>query len=135
MFLLILWYVSSLNGAKESFFQMTNKKTADKKAKYQLVLCTCPEETTAINIAENLVAQRVAACVNVLPALYSVYHWQDNVESAKESMILIKTSQEKYASLEKVITTLHPYEVPEIIAIDINNGLPEYLKWLGSSIN
>jgi len=114
---------------------MTNKKTADKKAKYQLVLCTCPEETTAINIAENLVAQRVAACVNVLPALYSVYHWQDNVESAKESMILIKTSQEKYASLEKVITTLHPYEVPEIIAIDINNGLPEYLKWLGSSIN
>lgn len=102
---------------------------------YQLVLCTCPDEDVAINIAENIVAQKLAACVNVLPAVYSVYHWQDNVESAKENMILIKTTKEKYASLEQVITSLHPYEVPEIIAIDITSGLPEYLKWIDSSIN
>ena len=102
---------------------------------YQLVLCTCPDEAAAINIAENIVAQRLAACVNVLPSIYSVYHWQDNVESAKESMIFIKTSQENYSALEKVITSLHPYEVPEIIALNIDNGLPEYLKWIESSIN
>ena len=102
---------------------------------YQLVLCTCPDEAAAINIAENIVAQRLAACVNVLPSIYSVYHWQDNVESAKESMIFIKTSQENYSALEKVITSLHPYEVPEIIALNIDNGLPEYLKWIENSIN
>ncbi len=102
---------------------------------YQLVLCTCPDETSAVNIAENIVAQKLAACVNVLPGVYSVYHWQGNVESAKEHMLLIKTSKEKYASLEKVLKTLHPYEVPEIIAVDISSGLPEYLKWLENSIN
>ena len=101
---------------------------------YQLVLCACPDEDTAVNIAENIVAQRLAACVNVLPGVYSVYHWQGNVESAKENMLLIKTTRQRYASLEKVIKSLHPYEVPEIISVDINSGLPEYLKWLESSI-
>lgn len=101
---------------------------------YQLVLCACPDEETAINIAENIVAQKLAACVNVLPSVYSVYHWQDNVESAKENMLLIKTTEQKYASLEKVISSLHPYEVPEIIAINIDCGLPEYLKWIESSM-
>ena len=113
---------------------MTKIKTSD-SSQYQLVLCTCPDEEAAINIAENLVAQRLAACVNVLPAVYSVYHWQANVESAKENMIVIKTIQEKYSALETVITSLHPYEVPEIIAINIDSGLPEYLKWIESSIN
>ncbi|MCU7837303.1 MAG: divalent-cation tolerance protein CutA [gamma proteobacterium symbiont of Taylorina sp.] len=114
---------------------MKNETMINEQSNYQLVLCTCPNEASAMNIAENLVAQRLAACVNVLPSLYSVYHWQDNVESAQESMIFIKTSQKQYASLEKVITSLHPYEVPEIISVNIDNGLPEYLKWLGNSIN
>lgn len=112
---------------------MTKINTTD-NTQYQLVLCTCPDEQTAINIAENIVAQRLAACVNVLPSLYSVYHWQDNVESAQESLMIIKTTGNKYPSLEKVITSLHPYEVPEIIAVDINSGLPEYLKWIENSI-
>lgn len=114
---------------------MTKKIISNDNIIYQLVLCTCPDEDTAINIAENIVAQRLAACVNVLPSVYSVYHWQDNVESAKESIIVIKTTQEKYSALEKVLTSLHPYEVPEVIALNIDNGLPEYLKWIGSSIN
>ena len=113
---------------------MTKKIIPNDETIYQLVLCTCPDEDVAINIAENVVAQRVAACVNVLPSVYSIYHWQDNVESAKETIIIIKTSQKNYSALEKVITSLHPYEVPEIIAMDINNGLPEYLKWIGNSI-
>ncbi len=110
------------------------KNTSNEKSLYQLVLCACPDEDTAVNIAENIVAQRLAACVNVLPSVYSVYHWQDNVESAKENMIVIKTTAQKYNSLEKVIKSLHPYEVPEIIAVDITSGLPEYLKWIDNSI-
>ena len=103
---------------------MTKIKTPE-NTQFQLVLCTCPDEETAITIAENIVAQRLAACVNVLPTVYSVYHWQDNV----------KTTRDKYDSLEKVITSLHPYEIPEIVAVDINSGLPEYLKWLKNSVN
>ena len=110
------------------------KNNNSEKSIYQLVLCACPDEDTAINIAENIVAQRLAACVNVLPGVYSVYHWQDNVESAKENILLIKTTEKKYASLEKVLKSLHPYEVPEIIAVEISSGLPEYLKWIDSSI-
>ena len=113
---------------------MTKKLTTDDKTNYQLVLCTCPDEEIAINIAENIVAQKLAACVNVMPAVYSVYQWQNNVESAKENMLLIKTTKEKYSALEQVICSLHPYEVPEIIALDINSGLPDYLKWIDSSI-
>ncbi len=101
---------------------------------FQLVLCTSPSEENAVSIAENIVAQRLAACVNVMPPVYSVYQWQDNVESARENMLLIKTSKDKYPALEKVIKSLHPYEVPEIIALDINSGLPEYLGWLENSI-
>lgn len=101
---------------------------------YQLVLCSCPDEATAINIAENIVAQRLAACVNILPEAYSIYHWQGNVESAKEHLMLIKTLQSHYPLLEKVIVSLHPYDVPEILSFNINSGLPHYLKWIESSI-
>ncbi len=101
---------------------------------FQLVICSCPSEENAVSIAENVVAQRLAACVNVMPSVYSVYQWQDNVESAKENLILIKTSKDKYPALEKVIKSLHPYEVPEIIALNISSGLPEYLQWLENSI-
>ncbi len=110
------------------------KNNNKEKSLHQLVLCACPDEDTAVNIAENIVAQRLAACVNVLPSVYSVYQWQENVESAKENMLMIKTTTTKYPSLEKVIKSLHPYDIPEIIAIDITSGLPEYLKWIDSSI-
>lgn len=122
-----------INGARKTFFQMKNNNNCEKSL-YQLVLCSCPDEETAVNIAENIVAQCLAACVNVMPSVYSIYHWQGNVESAKENMLLIKTTSGKYASLEKVILSLHPYEMPEIIALDISSGLPEYLKWIESSI-
>jgi periplasmic divalent cation tolerance protein len=123
---------TNIQKASENFTSEANSKPGD--ISYQLVLCSCPDEATAINIAENIVAQRLAACVNILPESYSIYHWQGNVESAKEHMMLIKTLQSHYPSLEKVITSLHPYDVPEIISIDINSGLPHYLKWIESSI-
>ncbi len=108
------------------------KNNTSKAIIYQLLICACPNEEVAVNIAENIVAQKLAASVNILPAVYSVYQSEDNVESAKENMILIKTIKKNYPALEQVIATLHPYEVPEIIAIDINNGLPDYFKWMNS---
>lgn len=105
------------------------------KTHYILVLCTCPDEDIATSIAENLVAQHLAACVNILPGIKSIYQWQGNVESARESLLLIKTQQQKYDALQNTITNMHPYEVPEVIAININTGLPRYLQWLDTSLS
>jgi len=111
------------------------RNNTSKPILYQLLICACPDEEVAVNIAENIVAQKLAASVNILPAVYSIYQSQDNVESAKENMILIKTIKKNYPTLEQVICTLHPYEVPEIIAIDISDGLPDYFKWINASIS
>lgn len=101
---------------------------------YILVLCSCPDQEIATTIAENIVAQHLAACINIIPGIKSIYHWQGNVESAEESLMLIKTHQQKLSSLQNTITTMHPYEVPEIISLDISEGLPKYLQWIASSI-
>jgi len=105
-----------------------------KKKTYMLVLCSCPDQEIATTIAENIVAQHLAACINIVPGIKSIYHWQGNVESAEESLMLIKTHQQKLSSLQNTITTMHPYEVPEIISLDISNGLPKYLDWITSSM-
>jgi periplasmic divalent cation tolerance protein len=101
---------------------------------YLLVLCSCPDPEIATTIAENIVAQHLAACINIIPGMKSVYHWQGNVESAEESLMVIKTHQQKLSSLQNTITTMHPYEVPEIISLDISAGLPKYLQWISSSL-
>lgn len=106
-----------------------------KKNPYILVLCTCPDQETATTIAENVVAQHLAACINIVPSVKSIYHWQGNVESAEESIMLIKTHRKKFSSLQNTITTMHPYELPEIISVDISDGLPKYLQWIASSIH
>jgi len=111
---------------------MTEQNT--EKNNFQLVLCTCPDKNTASSIAENIVAQRLAACVNILPGIQSIYQWQGNVESAEEILMLIKTHETKFSSLKNSIVSMHPYEVPEIIALDISQGFPEYMNWLASSI-
>jgi len=104
------------------------------KENFQLVICTCPDKNSASSIAENIVAQRLAACVNILPGIQSIYQWQGNVESAQEYLMLIKSHRDKFSALQNSIVSMHPYEVPEIIALDISQGFPEYLNWLGSSI-
>ena len=100
----------------------------------QLILCNCPDAETANHLAELLVAQQLAACVNCLPQVRSVYRWQGKVETAVEVTLLIKTTLEHYSSIEKMIAENHPNEVPEVLAISIDNGLPAYLKWLENSV-
>ena len=95
-----------------------------------LVYCTCPDHDTALRIAQALVDQQLAACVNVVPGLTSVYRWQGQRETAQEVLLLIKTRQAVYPQLEAALLALHPYELPEIIAVPIEAGLPAYLSWI-----
>lgn len=97
---------------------------------YQIIFCTCPDQTTGETIAHFLIEQRLAACVNILPGLTSIYRWQDQIETAVEHLLIIKSTQEQYPAIEQAITSHHPYDVPEIIALPIVQGLPSYLDWL-----
>lgn len=98
-----------------------------------LVLTNAPDRDTAMTIANALVAEKVAACVNVLGTCTSVYRWQDAVEQADEIPLLIKTSGTRYPALQAAIRRLHPYELPEIIAVPIAHGLPGYLQWVAQA--
>lgn len=99
-----------------------------------LVLCTCPDADSASDLAHALVASRLAACVNIVPGLASVYGWQGQVETAQEHLLLIKTAldDEAYTRLEGLIRQHHPYDIPEIIAIPITRGSSDYLGWIGA---
>ena len=96
-----------------------------------LVFTNVPDRATAENIANTLVEEKVAACVNILGACASIYRWQGAVEHAQEIPLLIKTTQAAYPRLEKIIREAHPYELPEIIAVLVTTGLPAYLGWVG----
>jgi periplasmic divalent cation tolerance protein len=99
-------------------------------SRYQLVLTTCPDATTAETIARALVEDRLAACVNVLAPMRSVYRWRGAVEAADEQLLIIKIRLADYAKVEQSIRRLHPYELPEVVAIPIADGLPAYLAWI-----
>jgi periplasmic divalent cation tolerance protein len=95
-----------------------------------LVLTNVPDQDTAEKLARALIEGRAAACVNVLAACRSIYRWQGAVETADEIPLLIKTAAANYARVETIVRALHPYDVPELIAIPITQGLPAYLDWL-----
>ena len=97
-----------------------------------LVLTNVPDAALARALAQQLVEQRLAASVNILPAVQSIYQWQGAVEQADEITLLIKTEQARYAQLEAAIKAMHPYHVPEIIALPIVAGLPAYLDWIAN---
>jgi periplasmic divalent cation tolerance protein len=101
---------------------------------YILVLCTCPSLNEADAVATALIEERLAACVNRLPGIKSLYRWEGRVTHDDEILLLIKTSADLFDRLEKTIKTLHPYETPEIIAVPIVAGSAEYLRWIGESI-
>lgn len=95
-----------------------------------LVMTNVSDAFAARRMARQLIEQRVAACVNCLPAVQSVYRWQGEIEEATEITLLIKTTRALYAETEAAIKLLHPYQLPEIIAIPIVEGLPQYLDWI-----
>jgi periplasmic divalent cation tolerance protein len=101
---------------------------------YQLILCTCPDEAVADKLAGMLISQKLAACVNILPGVRSVYECQGQIETAQEHLLLIKSHQDRYAAIEATLKSLHPYQLPEIIAVAIERGSLDYLKWIDSCL-
>ena len=95
-----------------------------------LLLSTCPSDRTAARIARALVQERLAACVNRVPGLASVYRWRGEIHEDAEVLLLIKTTRDRFAPLRARLVELHSDEVPELIALDIADGYPPYLDWL-----
>ena len=97
-----------------------------------ICFCTCPDPDTAERIATALVDERLAACVNVLPGVRSVYRWQDAVERADEVLLLVKTVPDQFQRLKARLLALHPYELPEVLAVETDFGHPDYLLWVAA---
>ncbi|MCM1511512.1 MAG: divalent-cation tolerance protein CutA [Oxalobacter formigenes] len=98
--------------------------------KVLLVYSTAPDRETAKRIADALVGERLAACVSMLPGVFSIYRWQGQVEEAAEIGLVIKTTKRAFAALSARLKALHPYEVPEVVAVQAADGLPAYLRWV-----
>ncbi len=94
------------------------------------VLTNLPDSESAFNLARSLVSRRLAACVNVLGPATSFYRWEGREEEAREMIVLVKTTRERYPELERAIREAHPYSLPEIIALPVERGLENYLGWV-----
>ncbi len=102
---------------------------------YIMVFCTVTQYETAVHIAKELVNSKLAACVNIIPKMYSIYLWENKTQTAEEVLCIIKTKTANYSQVEQTIKTLHNYTCPEIIACDITHGLDKYLQWIDSICN
>jgi periplasmic divalent cation tolerance protein len=98
-----------------------------------IVLTTMPDMDSAQRLAEGLVDESLAACVNILPQMQSIYNWKRERQQGSEHQLIIKTSADQYENIEKWIKNQHPYELPEILAIPIQKGLEEYLEWVNEN--
>jgi periplasmic divalent cation tolerance protein len=106
----------------------------EKDSPYLLLLTTCPNMEVARALAQDLLENHLVACVNMLPHIHSLYLWQDKIMNDAEALLFIKTRREHYATIEQIFSQKHPYEVPELIALPIETGLPRYLAWMDSVI-
>ena len=98
-----------------------------------LVFCSCPDADTAQRLATTLVQERLAACVSVLPPMVSVYRWQGALEQASEVLLLAKAPADRVPALVERVQALHPYELPEVVAVEAAAGLPAYLDWVAAA--
>jgi periplasmic divalent cation tolerance protein len=101
---------------------------------FLIVFCTCADEQEALRLAKVLVERRLAACVNILPRLQSVYRWEGDVKLESEYLLLMKTTEDRFPALRDDITELHSYEVPEVLAVPVWGGSDKYLAWIRESV-
>ena len=101
--------------------------------KILLGLSTFPDTETARRISNQLVTEKFAACANVLPGVESIYRWKGKVETANETLVFFKVSEDRQTAFQEKLRSLHPYEVPEIIFVPVTRGLPEYLRWVAEN--
>ena len=104
-------------------------------SKCVVVLVTCPTRALARRIARTLVTRRLAACVNVVPGVESTFQWKGKIDRSPEVLLLIKTTRRRFSSLAKALTRLHPYDVPEVIAVPVTAGTAPYLRWVARSVS
>ena len=98
-----------------------------------IAFCTFPDSDLAAAVTKELVQQRLVACGNILPQVHSVYRWHEAVESTEEVLVIFKLDRNRYPEFESKVRSMHPYEVPEIVAFPITEGLPAYLGWVKQS--
>ena len=98
-----------------------------------LGLSTFPDAEAARRISNQLVAEKLAACANILPGVESIYRWKGKIETANETLVLFKLGEDRQAAFQEKLHSLHPYEVPEIIFVPVASGLPEYLRWVAEN--
>jgi periplasmic divalent cation tolerance protein len=101
-------------------------------AQILVILVTAPNQEEAVKIGKIVVKERLAACVNIIPVIQSIYRWRGKVLKSQEVLLLFKTTRARYPALEKKIMSIHTYETPEIIALPVKKGLPQYLGWVYS---
>lgn len=101
---------------------------------YQVVLCSCPDDECAKRLATLIVKNKLAACVNIMSNMNSVYIWQEELVTESEVLLMIKTTSGLFGELQKLINDVHPYDVPEIIALNIQQGDKHYLDWITESL-
>lgn len=100
-----------------------------------IVLCTVPDTATGEALGQHLVETQLAACVNLISGLTSIYRWQGKLQRDAEVLLVIKTRHDRFASLCTVVRERHPYELPEIIAVPLTDGLPAYLDWINQNLD
>ncbi|KAM9314024.1 protein CutA homolog isoform 1-T1 [Pholidichthys leucotaenia] len=101
---------------------------------HSVAFVTCPNDTQARDLARGIVEKKLAACVNILPAIKSIYEWQGKIEEDNEVLLMIKTRSSKVPALAEYVRSNHPYEVAEVISLPIEQGNPPYLKWIGDIV-
>lgn len=104
-----------------------------KNNEFFIILSTCPDTGTAERLATALVEESLAACVNIVPGLRSIYRWNDAVQSDEEVLMLIKTTAARLEAARRRLVELHPYEVPEVVALPVADGHHAYLEWVSNS--
>jgi periplasmic divalent cation tolerance protein len=99
-----------------------------------LILTTVPDDGKGETLALTLVEERLAACVNLLPPMTSIYRWRDAVERGAERQVIVKTTRDRIAAVRERIRQLHPYELPELIVLNVEDGSAAYLEWVRESV-
>ena len=100
----------------------------------KLFYCTTDSQSSANELAASIVVQQLAACVNIIPGITSVYHWNNEIQHDQEWLLLIKTTDDMSEALKEAIMKIHPYDSPELISVDVTDGLPDYLQWVQDTV-
>ncbi|XP_030051169.1 protein CutA isoform X1 [Microcaecilia unicolor] len=128
----ILFMYTPLRIVGTRFFSMASEVYIS--GTHSAAFITCPNDTVAKEIARGIVEKKLAACVNIVPQITSIYEWKGKIEEDSEVLMMIKTRSSKVPALTEFVRSVHPYEVAEVISLPIDQGNPPYLKWVGDVV-